>query len=91
MWKTILPIGTRNNKFGKWLPSWEGLYKVVEIIPGNSYFVQSLQGVKLTIDHNGKYLKKYYRSMWQEMPWPVYYLEYRPKKILADMLLEISP
>lgn len=42
VWKTILPIGTRSSKFGKWSPSWEGPYKVVEIVPGNSYFVQSL-------------------------------------------------
>jgi len=23
VWKTILPLGTKNNKFGKWSPSWE--------------------------------------------------------------------
>jgi hypothetical protein len=23
VWKTILPIRTRNNKFGKWSPNWE--------------------------------------------------------------------
>ena len=22
VWKTILPLGTKNNKFGKWSPSW---------------------------------------------------------------------
>jgi hypothetical protein len=22
-WKTILPIGSRSNKFGKWSPNWE--------------------------------------------------------------------
>jgi hypothetical protein len=66
VWKTILPIGTRNNKFGKWSPSWECPYKVVGIVSGNSYFVQSLQGEKLPKALNGKYLKKYYPSMWQE-------------------------
>ena len=53
VWKTILPVGTRNNKFGKWSPSWEGPYRVVEIVPGNPYFVQSLQGEKLTNALNG--------------------------------------
>jgi hypothetical protein len=23
VWKTILPLGMKNNKFSKWLPSWE--------------------------------------------------------------------
>lgn len=53
-------------KFGKWSPSWEGPYKIVQIVPGNSYFVQSLQGEKLPKALNGRYLKKYYPSMWQE-------------------------
>ena len=25
VWKTILPLGTKSNKFGKWSPSWEGV------------------------------------------------------------------
>jgi hypothetical protein len=29
VWKTILPVGSKSNKFGKWSPSWEGPYKVV--------------------------------------------------------------
>ena len=66
VWKTILPVGIKYRKFGKWSPSWEGPHKVVEIVPGNSYFVQSLQGVKLSKALNGKYLKTYYPSMWQE-------------------------
>ena len=24
VWKTILPLGMKSNKFGKWSPSWEG-------------------------------------------------------------------
>lgn len=66
VWKTILPIGARSSKFGKWSPSWEGPYEIIEIVPGNSYFVQSLQGKKLPKALNGKYLKKYYPSVWQE-------------------------
>ena len=66
VWKTILPVGTKDRKFSKWSPSWEGPYKIFEIVPGNSYFVQSLQGEKLSKALNGKYLKKYYPSMWQE-------------------------
>jgi len=67
VWKTILPVGTRDRKFGKWSPSWEGPYKVVGIVLGNSYFVQTLQGGGLSKALNGRYLKKYYPSMWQEV------------------------
>jgi hypothetical protein len=35
---------TKDTKFGKRLPSWEGPYKVVEIVPKNLYFIQSLLG-----------------------------------------------
>jgi len=28
VWKTILLLRTKSNKFGKWSPSWEGPYKV---------------------------------------------------------------
>ena len=38
VWKTILPLGTKSNKFGKWSPGWEGLYKVIKVIFGNSYW-----------------------------------------------------
>ena len=57
---------TIDRKFGKWSPSWEGPYKVVGIVPGNLYFVQNLQGGGLSKALNGRYLKKYYPSMWQE-------------------------
>jgi hypothetical protein len=37
VWKTILPIGSNSNKFGKWSPSWEGPYKIVRVCSGNSW------------------------------------------------------
>ena len=36
VWKTILPLGMKSNKFGKWSPSWEGPYKIIKVISGNS-------------------------------------------------------
>jgi hypothetical protein len=42
VYKTILPIGFKSNKFGKWSPNWEGLYKIEEVILGHSYMVQSV-------------------------------------------------
>jgi hypothetical protein len=64
IWKTILPIGSRSNKLGKWSPNWEGPYRINEVISGNSYMVQSIQGTSLPRALNRKYLKKYYLSIW---------------------------
>jgi hypothetical protein len=66
VWKTILPIGSMSNKFGKWSPSWECAYKVVSVCSGNSYMGESLQGQQLPRALNGRYLKKFYPSMWQD-------------------------
>jgi hypothetical protein len=66
VWKMILPIGTRVRRFSQWSPSWEGPYRVARVVPGNAYFVESLDGQGLTKVLNGKYLKKYFPSIWQE-------------------------
>jgi hypothetical protein len=66
IWKTILPIGSRSSKFGKWSPNWEGPYRIEEVILGNSYMVQSIQGTSLLRAINKKYLKRYYPSVWQD-------------------------
>jgi hypothetical protein len=66
VWKTILPLGTRDNKFGKWSPSWEGPMRVVRIVPGNAYFIETLEGQQHAKAINGRYLKRYYPSVWQE-------------------------
>jgi len=57
VWKTILPLGMKSNKFGKWSPSWEGSYKIVKVIFGNSYMLEMLQGDHLPRAINGRYLK----------------------------------
>ena len=57
VWKTILPLGTKSNKFGKWSPSWEGSYKIVKIIFGNSYMVETMQGEHLPRALNRRRLK----------------------------------
>ena len=66
VWKTILPLGMKSNKFGKWSPSWEGPYRVVIVIFGNSYMMETLQGDRLPRAINGRYLKKFYPSVWQD-------------------------
>jgi hypothetical protein len=66
VWKTILPIGSRSNQFSKWSPNWEGPYKVIKVIYGNSYLLETLQGERLKVAFNRRYLKKYFSSVWQE-------------------------
>ena len=66
IWKTILLLRIKSNKFGKWSPAWEGPYKIVKVIFGNSYMVETLQGEHLPRVLNGRYSKKYYPSVWQE-------------------------
>jgi hypothetical protein len=39
---------------------------IVKVIAGNSYIMESLQGMPLPRDLNGRYLKKYYPSVWQD-------------------------
>jgi hypothetical protein len=66
VWKTILPIRSKSNKFGKWSPNWEWPYRIEEVIPRNSYMVQSVQGTSLPMSLHGKYSKRYYPSVWQD-------------------------
>jgi hypothetical protein len=61
IWNMILPIGSNSNKFRKWSPNWEGPYRIEEVIPKNSYMVQSVQGTSLPRVLNGKYLEIYYQ------------------------------
>ena len=67
VWKVILPVGLKDKKFGKWSPSWEGPFRIVRVVPGNSYLVESTDGgLILPRALNGRYLKKFYPSVWQE-------------------------
>jgi len=64
VWKLILPIGTKSSKFGKWSPNWEGPYWINWSSPGNAYILETLEGVEFPRALNGKYLKRYYPSIW---------------------------
>ena len=74
IWKTILPLGMKSNKFGKWSPSWEDPYKIIKVISGNSYMVETVHGERLPRAINERYLKKFYSCVWQSARrrgWPV--------------------
>nr|CAD40169.2 OSJNBa0061A09.8 [Oryza sativa Japonica Group] len=64
VWKLILPIGTRDNKFGKWSPNWEGPFQIYNVVSKGAYMLQGLDGEVYGWALNGKYLKKYYPSVW---------------------------
>jgi hypothetical protein len=64
VWKLILPIGSRDPKYGKWSPNWEGPYRISQCVPSNAYILETLEGEKFARALNGKYLKKYYPSIW---------------------------
>ena len=63
--KVKLPIGSKDSKFGKWSPNWEGPYRIKRCAPGNAYILETLGGEeefdRAIIE---KYLKKYYPSVW---------------------------
>ena len=64
VWKLILPIRTRDNKFGKWSLNWEGPFKIYKSVSKGAYMLQGLDGEVFGRALNGKYLKKYYPSVW---------------------------
>ena len=66
VWKLVLPAGTKDPVFGKWSPNWEGPFKIQRVLEGNAYWLASLQGEPHKRFINGKYLKKYYPSMWED-------------------------
>jgi hypothetical protein len=53
VWKTILPLRNKDRKFGKWSQSWEGPYKVKQVMSSNAYLLQTLQGKDLPKALNG--------------------------------------
>jgi hypothetical protein len=66
VWKTVLSLRSRDRKFRKWSPSWEGPYRITQVITSNAYMTQTLQGEDLPKALNGRFLKQYHSSMWQD-------------------------
>ena len=65
VWKVKLSIESKDSKFGKWSPNWEGPYRIKHGVPGNAYILETLGGEEeFGRAINGKYLKKYYPSVW---------------------------
>ena len=39
-----LPIESKDSKFSKWSPNWEGPYQIKRCTPGNAYILETLKG-----------------------------------------------
>jgi hypothetical protein len=66
VWKIAMLMRSRDRKFYKWSPSSEGPYRVTQVIFGNAYTLQTLQGDELPKALNGCFLKLYHPSVWQD-------------------------
>lgn len=64
MWRTVFPIGSKDNRFGKWSPNWEGPFRIGRCASGNAYMLHGLDGEGFGRAVNGKYLKRYYPNVW---------------------------
>jgi hypothetical protein len=59
-------VGNSKWYVGKRSPSWEVPFKVIRVVSGNAYIMEDLEGYSLPKALNGKYLKCYYSSTWQD-------------------------
>jgi hypothetical protein len=64
--EAVLPLGTKDASYGKWSPNWHRPYRVDQVLPGNAYMLEELDGVKFPVVVNGQHLKKYFPSMWDD-------------------------
>jgi hypothetical protein len=62
VWEAVLPLGTKDAAYDKWSPNWHGPYRVDQVLPGNAYMLEELDGVKFPVAVNGQHLKKYFPS-----------------------------
>ncbi|KAK1670302.1 hypothetical protein QYE76_058461 [Lolium multiflorum] len=63
VWEAVLPLGTKDAVYGKWSPNWHGPYRVDQVLKGNAYMLEQLDGVKFPVAVNGQHLKNYFPSM----------------------------
>jgi hypothetical protein len=64
VWEAVLPLGTKDAAYGKWSPNWHGPYRVDQVLSGNAYMLEELDGLKFLVAVNVQHLKRYFPSMW---------------------------
>ena len=65
VWNVVLPICAKDRELGKLSPNWEEPFKVHQVLTRNAYWLSSLEGEPHKRFINGKYLKKYFPTMWE--------------------------
>lgn len=63
--KLILPIGINDRVFDKWSANWEEPFKVYQELNCNAYWLASLDREPHYKYVNGRYLKRYFPTMWK--------------------------
>ncbi|XP_024195571.1 uncharacterized protein LOC112198671 [Rosa chinensis] len=65
VWKAVLPFGEKLTGRGKWTPRWEGPFVVHRILERGTFHLKDLDGDLHRNPINGRFLKKYYPSVWE--------------------------
>ncbi|KAM2957000.1 hypothetical protein FF2_024063 [Malus domestica] len=65
VWQTVLPVGIKDPRFGKWSPNWEGPFIVHKVYGKGAYHLKDRTGTVHRLPINGKFLKKYYPVTWE--------------------------
>ncbi|CAL9006236.1 unnamed protein product, partial [Prunus brigantina] len=64
VWKAVLPLGTHIAGYEKWSPTWEGPFIIKQILGLGTYRLQDRDGDIHATPINGKWLTKFYPTMW---------------------------
>ncbi|KAM1097240.1 hypothetical protein ACFX19_014917 [Malus domestica] len=65
VWQTVLPVGIKDPKFGKWSPTWEGPFVIHKVLSKGAYYLRDRTGLVHKLPINWKFLKKYYPVTWE--------------------------
>lgn len=67
VWKMFLPEAAyKDYRLGKWSPKWQGPFIIHKKMSGNAYILKNIDGTIKDRAINGKFLKKYYPSIWEQ-------------------------
>ncbi|CAL8992970.1 unnamed protein product, partial [Prunus brigantina] len=65
VWRAVLPIGTKDPRFGKFSPNWEGPFIIEQVLGRGAFQLKDRDGEWHNLPINGQYLKKYIPSVWE--------------------------
>ncbi|XP_062006042.1 uncharacterized protein LOC133723241 [Rosa rugosa] len=65
VWKAVLPFGEKLTGCGKWTPRCEGPFVIYRILERGAFHLKDLDGDLHRNPINGRFLKKYYPSVWE--------------------------